>query len=83
MHVKLRLCQRYTLVSMSADSVTKFARQNELFAWLELRDELSEDTKHGRLILDNVTSVILTFAHQPKVSDTDNGNDVACMLCTE
>lgn len=69
MHVHLHLCQHYVLVPYAADTLTKFARQGELYARLDLRDELSEDTKHGRLILENVTSVTLTFTHQTRVSD--------------
>lgn len=69
-HVHLHLCQHYVLVPYAADTLTKFARQGELYARLDLRDELSEDTKHGRLILENVTSVTLTFTHQTRVSDT-------------
>ena len=41
----------------STVSTAKFAQNGELFAKLRLNSDLSEDTSHGRLILQNINTV--------------------------
>lgn len=54
----LQLVDRFMLMP-SAVSTAKFAQNGELFARLTLNAELSEDTSHGRLILQNISTVYL------------------------
>ena len=44
----------------SSLSTAKYAQSGELFARLKLNSDLSEDTSHGRLVLQNVSTVYLT-----------------------
>lgn len=52
----------------STVSVAKFAQGGELFAQLKLDSEISEDTAHGRLILQNVNTVYIA-PYNPKNPD--------------
>ena len=66
--VNISLCDRYNVKSTlqlvdrfmlmpSTVSTAKFAQNGELFAKLRLNSDLSEDTSHGRLILQNINTV--------------------------
>ena len=57
----------------SSISATKFANSGELFAWFDLKDEISEDTKFGRLVLESVKSVQVTFENSEKVRKRVSG----------
>ena len=43
----------------STFTTAKFAHGGELFACMQLNGDVSEDTAHGRLILQNVNNVYL------------------------
>ena len=54
----LQLVSSFLLVPSTFGSA-KFAQSGELFARIKLTSSLSEDTAHGRLILQNVQTVYL------------------------
>jgi hypothetical protein len=54
----LQLVDRFMLMP-STFTTAKFARDGELFARMKLNGDVSEDTAHGRLILQNVNTVYL------------------------
>ncbi|KAB0792538.1 hypothetical protein PPYR_14497 [Photinus pyralis] len=57
---KLHLVKSYLLSSSSvASSTAKYSNFGELYAFMNLSQDLSEDTSCGRLILSNCTSVLI------------------------
>ncbi len=54
----LQLVNRFLLMPSSI-STAKFAQGGQLFARMKLNADISEDTSHGRLILQNVNTVYL------------------------
>ncbi|XP_064632641.1 probable helicase with zinc finger domain isoform X2 [Lineus longissimus] len=63
----LHLTTRFMLMP-SLITTAKYAVNGELFAQLDLTMEVSEDTSHGRLILQNVHTVLIApYDHRSKV----------------
>ena len=69
----LQLVDRFMLMPGTV-SVAKFAQGGQLFARMKLNSDVSEDTSHGRLILQNVQTVLLAQcdlededSHEPDV----------------
>ena len=58
MKSRLTLTDRFMLMP-SANATAKYAVNGELFAQMTLSLDVSEDTAHGRLILQNVNSVLI------------------------
>ena len=54
----LQVVNRFLLMPSSI-STAKFAQGGQLFARMKLNADISEDTSHGRLILQNVSTVYL------------------------
>jgi hypothetical protein len=52
-----------------ATSTAKYSHSGELFAILELSQDISEDTSAGRLILNNCSSVYMSPSSVPKKKD--------------
>ena len=59
------------LLMPSSVSTAKFAQGGELFARMKLNSDLSEDTAHGRLILQNVNTVYLAPYDPTKEKDPE------------
>ena len=55
----------------STVSSAKYAQNGQLFARMELTSDLSEDTEHGRLILQNVYTVYLAPPSKTSGEDED------------
>ncbi len=66
----LQMVNRFLLMPSSV-STAKFAQGGELFARMKLNSDLSEDTAHGRLILQNVNTVYLAPYDPNKEETTD------------
>lgn len=49
----------YATESAGADSTTNYAPSGELFGFLPLGTVLSEDTAQGRILLQNVTNLLI------------------------
>lgn len=60
---KLRVTANYLLTPCGmASTSAKYSNDGELFALLQLRKDISEDTSAGRLVLNNCTAVHLALA---------------------
>ena len=59
MVANLQLVDRFLLMPSSTQSEMKFAQNDELYGRLKLNSNLSEDSSHGRLILQNVHTVYI------------------------
>ena len=68
MKASLQLVSRFMLTS--AGATAKYAQGGELFARLTLNTDLSEDTADGRLILQNVNTVMIA-PYQRKAIEID------------
>ncbi|KAK4872883.1 hypothetical protein RN001_014912 [Aquatica leii] len=81
---KLHIVKSYLLSSSLASSTAKYSNFGELYAFMNLSQDLSEDTLCGRLILSNCTSVLIglnrkTSKEKPKVYEAlieDKGKNV-------
>ena len=62
----------------SSHSEAKFARTGELYAYLKLNGTVSEDTAHGRLILQNVNTLYLAPIPSHDLGDTDSNISKHC-----
>jgi len=60
----------------SSHSEAKFARRGELYAYMKLKGNVSEDTAPGRLILQNVNTLYLAPVHGN--SNIGSTNDDKC-----
>ena len=58
----------YLSAQTTARNTTKFAQNGELFGIMNLSSAISQDTQEGRLILQNVSTVLLAPAEtaEPK-----------------
>ncbi|CAH1794723.1 unnamed protein product [Owenia fusiformis] len=59
----IQLVDRFMLAPSNV-STAKYAQGGELFARMKLVSDVSEDTSHGRLILQNVNTVLLAPVNQ-------------------
>ncbi|KAF5286682.1 hypothetical protein FQA39_LY16165 [Lamprigera yunnana] len=81
---KLHVVKSYLLLSSLANSTAKYSNFGELYAFMNLSQDLSEDTLCGRLILSNCTSVLIglnrkTSRQKPRVYEAlieDKGKNV-------
>lgn len=67
---KLKITANYLLTPCGlASTSAKYSNDGELFALLQLRKDISEDTSAGRLILNNCTAVNLALAEEEHNED--------------
>lgn len=71
----LRCVDRFLLMP-SLLSTAKYAAGGQLFAHLPLHSDISEDTAHGRLILQNVHTVYLAQCSQGGTTTADEEPDM-------
>ena len=58
------MTKKFMLTPSAPNTNAKYALDGELFARMELTSELSDDTTHGRLILQSVHSVLIAPANE-------------------
>ena len=75
--MSLQLVNRFLLMP-STVSTAKFAQSGELFARMKLNADISEDTSHGRLILQNVHNLYVA-PYDPENPEEQDPSTVSTM----
>ena len=69
------------MLTPAAKPTAKYAHEGELFARMDLTSEVSEDTSHGRLILQNAHTVLIAPAAADTADKSPDNNLPDKVLC--
>ena len=73
----LQITNSYLLLPSTA-ATAKYSRPGELFGKLELSSEISEDSLHGRLVLSNCNTILVSpVLESPENGSAEGGKDVS------
>ena len=80
LRIELELVKSFMLTP-AAKPTAKYAHEGELFARMDLTSDISEDTSHGRLILQNAHTVLIAPAAADTADKSPDNNLPDKVLC--